>query len=498
MKDRIIIVTFFSLLSNLIWAQKSPIEIVSAKTAEIVNIKGSELTKLIGAVALKQSGTFLYCDSALFYEKLNRVEAFSNVKLIHQDTITITGNYLNYDGNSKMAFVDENVKLNDRTLLLETEKLEFDLNRQIGYYQNGGKITSGQSILKSVKGNYYSELNEFYFQKNVKIDHPDYNVICDTLMYQTRLKIANFYGPTTISSKTEQIKCSNGWYNTVTDQSQFSKKTILHAEGKILNSDSLYYDRKRQFGSAFRNVVLFDSVQQITLFGNYGQVNGKLKKALVTNKALAIKIQNKKDSIFLLADTLFLMQEKPKQKACVLAYKNVKVYKQNLQSIADSAAYMNLDSCLTLYGNPLIWSGKTQMSSDTVLFLFKSSKLDSAFFLGNAFFANQEKTVHFNQLKGKNCFAKFDSANIDLLNVSGNAQSIYYAKEDSVNYIGVNLINCGEMTYFFEKGELKRVVSLFNPEGKIYPLDALKPHELKLKGFKWSLLNRPQKPVFQY
>ena len=82
--------------------------------------------------------------------------------------------------------------------------------------------------------------------------------------------------------------------------------------------------------------------------------------------------------------------------------------------------------------------------------------------------------------------------------MSGNAQSIYYAKEDSVNYIGVNLINCGEMTYFFEKGELKRVVSLFNPEGKIYPLDALKPHELKLKGFKWSLQNRPQKPVFQY
>jgi len=38
---------------------------------------------------------------------------------------------------------------------------------------------------------------------------------------------------------------------------------------------------------------------------------------LFNNKALAIKIQNKKDSIFLLADTLFLMQEKPKQKACV-------------------------------------------------------------------------------------------------------------------------------------------------------------------------------------
>jgi len=497
MKNRILIVTLFSLFTSFIWAQKSPIEIVSAKTAEIVNIKGSELTKLIGEVALKQSGTMLYCDSALFYEKSNRVEAFSNVKLIHQDTITITGNYLNYDGNSKMAYVDEHVKLNDRTMLLETEKLEFDLNKQIGYYQNGGKITSGQSILKSEIGNYYSELNEFYFQKNVKIDNPDYNVVCDTLMYQTRLKVANFYGPTTISSKTEQIKCSNGWYNTLTDQSQFSKKTTLYAEGKILNADSLNYDRKRQFGSAFRKVSLFDSVQQVTLYGNYGQVNGKLKKAHVTQQALALKIQNKNDSVFLMADTLFLMQERPKQKACVLAYKNVKVFKQNLQSIADSAAYLNLDSCLTLYGNPLVWSGKTQMNADTVLFILKSSKLDSAVFLGNAFFANQEKTVHFNQLKGKNCFAKFDSVNIHLLNVSGNAQSIYYAKEDSVNYIGVNLINCGEMTYFFEKGELKRVVSLFNPEGKIYPLDALKPHELKLKGFKWSALKRPQKPVIQ-
>jgi hypothetical protein len=53
------------------------------------------------------------------------------------------------------------------------------------------------------------------------------------------------------------------------------------------------------------------------------------------------------------------------------------------------------------------------------------------------------------------------------------------------------------MTYYFEKGELKRVVSLYNPEGKIYPLDALKPQELKLKGFRWSIQKRPQRPVIQ-
>ena len=143
MKNQFLVCLFFSCLPIFIWAQKSPIEIVSAGSAEIVTNKGNEMTKLIGNVALKQASTFLYCDSALFYERENRVEAFSNVRLIHQDTVTITGNYLNYDGNNKMAYVNEKVKLNDRTMLLETEKLEFDLNNQIGYYRNGGKITSG-------------------------------------------------------------------------------------------------------------------------------------------------------------------------------------------------------------------------------------------------------------------------------------------------------------------------------------------------------------------
>ena len=497
MKNQFLVCLFFSCLPIFIWAQKSPIEIVSAGSAEIVTNKGNEMTKLIGNVALKQASTFLYCDSALFYERENRVEAFSNVRLIHQDTVTITGNYLNYDGNNKMAYVNEKVKLNDRTMLLETEKLEFDLNNQIGYYRNGGKITSGQSILKSENGNYYSSANEFYFQKNVKVENPAYNVVCDTLMYQTRKKIAYFFGPTTISSKTERIHCSNGWYNTLTDQSQFSQKTTLISEGKILHADSLFYDRKKQFGAAFRKVSLFDSVQQITLYGNYGQVDGRLKKAHVTQHAVAVKIQTLGDTIFLSADTLFLFQERPKQPACVLAYRQVKVFKSNMQTIADSAVYLNTDSSMWLYGLPLVWSGKTQMNADTIQLIFKANKLDSALFLGNAFFANQEKGVHFNQLKGKNCYAKFDSVNIQLLNVNGNAQSIYYAKEDSVNYIGVNLINSGEMTYYFEKGELKRVVSLYNPEGKIYPLDALKPQELKLKGFRWSIQKRPQRPVIQ-
>jgi lipopolysaccharide export system protein LptA len=479
------------------WAQKSPIEIVSAASAEIQTNKGNEMTKLIGNVALKQASTIMYCDSALFFERENRVEAFSNVKLIHQDTITILGNYLNYDGNSKKAFVNENVKLSDKTMLLETEKLDFDLYTQIGHYQNGGRITSGQTILKSEIGDYHSNENEFYFQKNVKVTHPEYNVVSDTMMYHTRKKIVYFFGPTVISSQTEKIKCSNGWYNTLTDQSQFSKNTSLFSEGKILQADSLFYNRKKQFGSAFRNVSLYDSAQQTTLYGNYGQVNGITKKAHVTANALAVKIQMKKDTIFLSADTLFLNQETPKQVGAVLAYKNVRVFKQNLQAISDSAVYLNADSSLWMYGNPIAWTGKSQMNADTIHFLFKSNRIDSVLFLGNAFFANQEKTIHFNQLKGKNCYAKFDTVNIQSLNVNGNAQSIYYSKEDSINYIGVNIINSGEMTFYFEKGELKRVVALYNPEGKIYPLDELKPQELKLKGFKWTANKRPQKPVIQ-
>src|SRR5690606_35779224 len=49
----------------------------------------------------------------------------------------------------------------------------------------------------------------------------------------------------------------------------------------------------------------------------------------------------------------------------VKAYHNVKIFKSDLQAIADSAYYGYADSVIRCFGKPIIWSQGSQLSADT-------------------------------------------------------------------------------------------------------------------------------------
>ena len=88
--------------------------------------------------------------------------------------------------------------------------------------------------------------------------------------------------------------------------------------------------------------------------------------------------------------------------------------------------------------------------------------------------------------------ALFANGKISFIKVYGNGQSVYYAKEDS-SYIGVNVIDCSEMTFAFEQGKIKNAKFITQPDATFYPIDELTPEELRLKGFVWRSKGRPTK-----
>lgn len=475
--------------------QKTRVEILGADLLEGEITKLGNTKRLKGNVKLKQDFTYMNCDSAILYDDSNLVKAYSNVKIRHNDSLTIVGQYLKYDGNTKHALIEQAVKMFDKSMTLTTEQLDFDMNSNIGYYTNGGTLLSKQNTLTSQYGYYYSNTKEFFFKKNVLLVNPEYTVRCDTMKYDTRTKVSYFLGSTIIQSNLDKIICENGWYDNQNDISQFSKNAILFTEKKMLRADSLYYDRKNLIGKAFRNIELYDSIQKIRLFGNFGITNGKTKRTLVTQNPYAVKIMDNGDSLFTYADSLFLFQKekKPKQAQQLRAFRNVKIYKNELQAICDSMVYAQDDSILTLYKNPIMWSDKNQITADTILFFINNNRIDSFRLYSNSFLILQEKGTHFNQVKGKNMNGRFDSSALKYIYVFGNAQSIYYAKEDSINYTGVNVIDCSEMEFYFKNKKMSKAVFITQPDATMYPLDELKPEELRLKGFKWLENMRPSK-----
>ena len=221
----IILLVFVLFFLNTAFSQSvKKIQIVNANSIDYdEQTLGKNIKRLKGNVEFKHENALMYCDSAYFNTKINTVKAFSNIHFNQGDTINLYGDFFYYDGNTKLAKIRNNVRLENNTATLTTDSLNFDRNTNIGYYFEHGIIKDNDNTLTSISGYYYSDTKDFFAIDSVKLVNKRYTMISDTLKYNTDTKISSFFGPTTIVSDTNIIYCENGWYNTNTDISQFNK-----------------------------------------------------------------------------------------------------------------------------------------------------------------------------------------------------------------------------------------------------------------------------------
>ena len=114
-------------------------------------------------MVFEHNGTYMYCDSAYFYQQKNNLEAFGNVHIKQGDTLNLYCDYLEYDGDSSYAKLRNNITLKNTKATLTTNILDYNLKSKVASYHNWGKIKDGEHNLISKHGYYYSEgiFNDF-------------------------------------------------------------------------------------------------------------------------------------------------------------------------------------------------------------------------------------------------------------------------------------------------------------------------------------------------
>lgn len=481
------------LLSHLAGAQEvTQINLVRADNWKYDKQIRADVQRIIGGVVLSHDSAFLYCDSAYLFEKDNRVIAFGNVHVALSDTLNLYSDTLRYDGNTKRARARSNVRLIDNQTVLTTDTLVYDRNTQIAQYDYWAKIVNDRNILVSQHGYYYTDLKEFFFKNKVLLYNPDYEMRSDTLKYNTVTEVAYFFGPTEIVSKDKQdsIYCENGWYDTRFDRSRFRKNSRIWHEVQFLTGDSLYYERKNGFGQVFNNAVIKDTLQDVILTGNYGELRRKAGRAFMTDRAVAILV-DKKDSLFMHADTVMATFDTSQHIKRVFCYYKVKFFRYDIQGLCDSLVYRGQDSVLTMYRDPVLWSGPNQLTADSVRMTMLNGQADSLFMFNSTFIISKDDTNRFNQIKGRNLTAKFRNNELYKINIMGNAQTLYYAREEDRTLIGINKAIASNMLIFLEKNQLQSITYIEKPEAHLIPEKEFPPQELKLKGFKWYEEQRP-------
>lgn len=448
--------------------------------------------RILGNVVMNHDSAFLYCDSAYINEGANKVIAYGNVRVKLSDTLNLYSDSLRYNGNTKIANANSNVRLIDNQTTLTTDTLVYNRMTQIAQYNYWGKIVNGNNVLVSHHGYYYTDKKEFFFQDKVILINPDYTMNSDTLMYNTMTKTAFFYGPSHIISKDKRdsIYCENGWYNTVLNVARFRNRARIYHEQTFLTGDSMYYERTSGYGQVFRKALLIDTKENILLMGNYGEIQRKEGFAYMTDSAVAVIVE-KEDSLFMHSDTLRATFDTAQNIKNVFCFYKVKFFRDNLQGMCDSLTYLSRDSSMTMYHDPVIWSDSNQLSADSIKLSMRNGEADSLKLFSAAFIISKDDTGSYNQIKGRNVLAKFRNNELYKIRVLGNAQTIYFSREEDRTLIGINIALSSDMLIYLEKNQLKSITYIDKVESHLIPEKDVPLNERKLKNFRWEEKRRP-------
>lgn len=488
--------TFFLAASFLSAQQKADtaprkVEIMHANTLEYDESTGVTAKRLLGKVVFKHEDAYMFCDSAWFFDDSNTIQAYNNVRIKQGDTILLVGKYLEYNGNTKIAKMRDSVVLKHNKSFLITDSLDYDRNLDMAYYFEGGKIYDGDNRLTSRRGYYYTKLKDYYAVDTVVLRNPQYDIYSDTLRYNTESAIAYFYGPTNIVSDSNFIYCENGNYNTQSDQAAFSENAWLRSGSNYLKGDSLFYDRRIQYGEAFMNVSVIDTVENLNAYGNYGYYYENPRNAMLTKNAEVIYVTDG-DSIFMHSDTVYISVDSLDYKL-VRAFYKVQVFKSDVQARCDSLTFYSKDSIAHMFYKPVIWSEKNQITADHIEVHFLNKNPDKFFLDGNAFAIEQYDSVHFNQMKGRKISGYIVEKKIRKVDLNNDCQTIYYVVDEEVNQIiALNKVVSTNMTIWFKDDKIERIWFYEKPDGETIPIEQLKNEQTLLKDFRWLDEYRPK------
>lgn len=464
---------------------------------------------LKGDVRFRHADALMYCDSAYFYEKTNSFDAFGNVRFVQGDTLRGFGDVLFYDGNTKVARLRHHVRLEHKTTVLTTDSLNYNRIQDLAYYFTGGKIVDDVNSLTSVWGSYCPTDNNAVFRTTVHLQSESSTLDADTLIYNTATNVATLVCPTTIVYQDETtILSSDGWYNTNTERSMLLQRSqILHNDGKQLTGDTIYYDKKKGVGNVFGHMEMKDTVQRMTLLGNYGIMHEKEEAGFATDSAYMID-WSQEPKTYIHADTLFTEQvpfvativnegdttQVDSLYRQVRAFFHVRAYSDDYQFVCDSMVYCGKDSIITMYHEPVLWSEQNQISADTIFIYLKNGTVDYAHGVGSAFGIKREGEEEYDQMSGMEMKAYVRDGEMKEVVVSGNAETVFYPREEDSTYVGVNKSQSSYVHMYLENNKIHHVVFTTETTGTLYPLDQIEVQDTRLIGFFWAEQERPNSP----
>ena len=475
-------------------ASGGSVQVEAGEALEQMIVNGQKVRHFTGGVTVRQPGQVLTATEAFQYIDADRTVFIGGVKIDQGEGKIITGDSLTLAGKSRVAHIRGNVVYNEGTRTLTTQALDYDPESGLATYATGGTINDNGTILISKRGRYEKSTGKMFFYGDVHMNGPEYQLVTDSLHYDSKTKLADFFGPTTITNADGTVTSNRGTYNTESGQGNFSGRAGIDNIVYRLEGDFVNFDRATGTGFAKGNVKLFAKKDSLIVLGERGYyVRTQGKARIFGNSLIKAPSGTVGDTLYIKSDSMNAVNDTVTLRRTLLAKSHVKIYKVDFQGVCDSLSYESGDSTIRMYYDPYLWTGKNQCSSDTIYARLENNRMDSLIMIRNAYIISVDTLGNFNQLKGRRILADFHNNHINRAYVRGNGQSIFFAvDEKKLEFSGMNRIICSNMVIRFDSAnKLETITALVKPEARFIPPKEIAEPEKRLKGFNWNPALRP-------
>ena len=529
-------------------ADKITIHILRNRVVTFTHTDTGDYFRFIGDVVMQQGTDTLYCDSLYQNKTTNILQAFSNVRIAQADGTQGMCEYLQYVSAKKEALMLGNVELTDGKNRLWCDELTYNLGTKVGEYNNTGTLQADSTIVTSNRGVYNVKSKDAHFYGNVIVKDPQYHTKSQDMLYNTGTKMTKFFAPSLVVGDSGRtiLQTSSGYYDNENGIAGFDKPSSVWYDGKYIEADSLYYNKKQGLSYAYGHVIAVDTEHHSTLYCGK-TIYYTRKRVMWALIKPVLQTANGKDTLYVRADTFYsapVLKAKPGKKPAMVAdsvaapvkantvtakedkkgrkkkkepgvakvavddtavadstaplyfcgYHHVRIFSDSLQGVCDSIVYTETDSTIRMIYSPIVWARKSQVTGDTIMMTLDSNKINSIYVPNNAFvvsLSGPEQSNMYDQVQGKTLKGLFKNNEITDLNVFPNSEAIYYAKDDSGAYIGVSQAKSERMRIFFNDQKITRILFTRDVHQTLTPLQKADLPNTRLNRFRWIPERRP-------
>ena len=480
-------------------------------------------SKLTGNVVLQNQDERLVTD-ILHYDLSTKVaEYFTGAEMTQHD-VTLRSDKGIYFVSRQEAIFKTNVYVVDSSFVLWTDSMRYNLRNDRANFFGPTRINQKDAELYCEGGHYdipdkAAQLNinaqyksdslvasadqlfydgaqeEIVLQGNAKFkNHTSYGESIQ-IVHNEKTKTSVLTGDAIFITDERTVKADVIEHNGVDDSFSTRGQMRLVQEESVLIAEKFYSEPESTVKIASGDVVWQDTVENIQVLSDSLFLDEDSNSVTAKNEKFKPLLRNVSGS-----DTIWMSAMEVDAKEVVdstglqkifNATSDVKVLSNSFQAKSDFLAYNTTDSLLSLTENPIMWVDSTQFKADTIEITLVNDEPSMLFLKENAIIIMESYPTVFDQIQGKEITVWLSDNMIDSMYVKGNAESVYFMKDDNDAYIGADKTACSTIMFYFEDEELSRIHHITKPTSTFLPMQGINLQELQLSAFGWFITQRP-------